>query len=61
MYTATLWVRGPNDLTWRVNASFHRSNCHDAVSRASEEQSWYVQRGYRVYVGPEAPELDVPE
>lgn len=61
MFTATLWVRGPDDLNWRVNARFTRSNCHDAVSRVHDEMRWYQARGYRVYCGPEAPEMPVPD
>lgn len=61
MITATVWVRGPDDLNWRINAMFHRDNFHDAITRAQRESSWYQARGYRVFVGPDAPELDVPE
>jgi len=60
MFKANVWVRGPHDLNWRLNATFTRSNCHDAVDRASDEIRWYESRGYRTFVGPEAPELDVP-
>lgn len=56
MISATVWVRGPHDDDWRINAVFHRSNVHDAASRAGEEQRWYERRGYQTHVGPEAPE-----
>lgn len=59
--TATVWVRGPDDINWRTNAMFHRPDFGSAIERASQETAWYAARGYRVFVGPEAPELDVPE
>lgn len=61
MFTANLWVRGPQDVNWRLNASFHRPDMFSAVERVNEEIMWYAKHGYRYWAGPEAPETDVPE
>lgn len=60
MMTATVWVRGPHDINWRVNARFHRPDWPSAYEAASRECRWYARRGYRTYIGPEAPEMHVP-
>lgn len=60
MFTATLWVLGPSDINWRINALFHRPSRRAAIDRASTELAWYQERGYRGYVRVEAPELPVP-
>lgn len=56
MITATVWVRGPEDINWRINAVFHRDTMTEALERAVAESTWYQRQGYRVYVGPDAPE-----
>ena len=60
MFTATLWVRGPDDINWRLNANFHRPSWPLALQRVQVEVNWYNDKGYRTFVGPDKPELDVP-